>query len=47
MDLSKVNTCDLVKELKSREGVSTITAEPYQEKKISIEGPAVILVVID
>ncbi|MCI9592263.1 MAG: BC1881 family protein [Lachnospiraceae bacterium] len=47
MDLSKVNTCDLVKELKSREGVSAITAEPYKETKISIDGPSVILIIID
>lgn len=46
-DLTKVDTCDLVKELKSREGVSAITAEPHQEKNISIDGPAVILVIID
>lgn len=47
MDLSKVNTCDLVKELKSREGVSEIMILPNQEKRISVDCPAVILVVID
>ena len=37
----------LVEELKKREGVRIEYAEPYQDKKISVNGPAVILVIID
>lgn len=42
-----VSTKELVEELKKREGVRIEYAEPYQDKKISINGPAVILVIID
>ncbi len=42
-----VSTKELVEELKKREGVRTEYAEPYQDKKISVNGPAVILVIID
>ena len=41
MDLSKVKTSELVAELKM------IIAEPYQNGEVSVEGPAVILVVMD
>ena len=47
MKLSEIRTCELVAELRSREGVETIRAEPYQKKEISVEGPAVVFVVID
>lgn len=47
MDLSKVKTCELVAELKTREGVEAIIAEPYQKKDVSVEGAAVILIVTD
>lgn len=40
-------TCDLIAELEVREGVEKIMAEPYQKKEVSVEGPAVILVVTD
>ena len=42
-----VSTKELVEELKKREGVRIEYAEPYQDKVISINGPAVILIVID
>ena len=42
-----VSTKELVEELKKREGVRREDAEPYQDKKISVNGPAVILVIID
>lgn len=45
--LSEFKTCDLVDELKKREGVETHIAEPYQDTAISVNGPAVVLVVID
>ena len=42
-----VSTKELVEELKKREGGRIEYAEPYQDKKISVNGPAVILVIID
>lgn len=48
MDLLKsVKTVELVEELKKREGVRIEYAEPHTDKKISINGPAEILIVID
>lgn len=47
MDLSKVATCDLVRELQTREGVEMTMAEPYEDVKISVNGPAIVLVVAD
>lgn len=47
MDLSNILTCDLVKELQSREGVETTIAEPYQDAEVKVNGPAIVLVVID
>lgn len=47
MDLSNVLTCDLVKELQAREGVETIIAEPYQDAEVKVNGPAIVLTVID
>lgn len=56
-DLSKISTKSLVDELRNREAVQEITAEPYQEFEVRIEseridiipesGPAVILVIWD
>ncbi|QQR04900.1 Lar-like restriction alleviation protein [Flavonifractor phage Chenonceau] len=45
--LSEFKTCDLVDELRKREGVETHIAEPYQDVVVSVNGPAVVLVVID
>ena len=47
MNLSEVKTCDLVSELRQWEGVETHIAEPYQDVTVSVNGPAVVLVVID
>ena len=46
-ELSDYFICELVKELKKREGVEEHIAEPYQDLSISIIGPARILVVTD
>ena len=46
-DLKKVPTYQLVEELKSREGVDTINVEPYENKKIDVNGAVVVLVVTD
>ena len=45
--LSEFKTCDLVDELRKREGVETHIAEPYQDVTVSVNDPAVVLVVID
>lgn len=47
MRLSEIPTRELVEELKGREGVKTEYAEPYQNQVVSVNGPAVILIVID
>ena len=45
--LKSVKTAELVEELKKREGVRTEYAEPHTDKKISVNGPAEILIVMD
>lgn len=47
MNLSAVRTFELVEELKNREGVQIEYAEPYEDKTVSINGPAYILIVVD
>lgn len=45
--LKEYTTKELFEELKNREGVYTEYAEPHQNKTISVNGPAEILIVID
>lgn len=45
--ISGAKTCELMKELTKREGVETYTAEPDQDMTILVNGPAVVLTVID
>lgn len=47
MDLSKISTKELVSELEKREGVEITIAEPYEDKEVKVNGPAIVLVVID
>lgn len=47
MDLTNVTTAALVEELKMREGVETHIAEPYADLEVKINGPAIVIVVID
>ena len=47
MNLSDINTCDLVEELQRREGVDTTIVEPYVDTEVKASGPAIVLVVID
>ena len=47
MDLSDYTTAQLVEELAERSGVDRTMAEPYQDVKIEINGPAIVLVVTD
>ena len=45
--LEEVPTAQLVAELSNREGVEATIAEPYQESDVKVNGPAIVLVVID
>jgi len=45
--LKTVPTCKLVEELSTREGVERKEAEPYQDLHVEVNGPAIVLVVID
>ena len=47
MSLNTVSTRELVEELEHRLGVERITAQPYQDVEIKVNGPAVILIVTD
>ena len=45
--MNDIPTANLVKELETREGVEVVIAEPYGNKTVTIEGPAVVLIVTD
>ena len=45
--LKEYKTCELVEELKKREGVEARQAEPYKDLEIKVNGPAIVLVIID
>lgn len=45
--LRNISTYDLVRELERREGVERMTAKPYQDLEIKVNGPAVVLIVTD
>lgn len=45
--LKNVSTKELVEELGNREGVEIKTAEPYEDMEISVNGPAVVLIIVD
>ena len=47
MELKDVKTCGLVEELKKREGVEVKIAEPHKDMSVSVNGPAVVLIVVD
>ena len=46
-DIKDFKTCELVEELKQREGVETHQAEPYEDLNINVNGPAIVFVVTD
>lgn len=46
-NIEKIETCDLVAELRKREGVEESILSPTAEATIKVEGPAVVLVIID
>lgn len=43
----KAETCELVEELKKREGVETHIARPCEDMTVKANGPATVLVVTD
>lgn len=45
--LGAIPTATLIDELEKREAVSVIYAEPYQDVKYSVNGPATVLIVTD
>lgn len=45
--LKHVSTCDLVQELAQRDGVEMKEAGPYESMKTEVNGPAVVLTIID
>lgn len=45
--IESLSTKELVEELRKRKGVKTEYAEPYQDKKLTINGPAEILIITD
>lgn len=47
MSLENVSTANLITELRKREGVETTVVEPYQDAAVSVNGPALVLVVTD
>lgn len=47
MELKNAKTYELVEELKKREGVEVKIAEPHKDMAVSVNGPAVILIVVD
>lgn len=46
-EINKFSTKQLVEELKRRPGVKHIIVDPHTEKEIIVEGPAIILEIID
>lgn len=47
MNLENVPTANLITELRKRGGVETTVVEPYQDATVSVNGPALVLVVTD
>ncbi|MFF2889852.1 BC1881 family protein [Paenibacillus sp. NPDC057967] len=47
MTLAEYSTKELTEELAKREGVRTTVVEPYEDVKISVNGPAIVVVNVD
>ena len=46
-ELENTTTAALVEELKKREGVDTRIVEPYVDFDVKVNGPAIVLIVVD
>ena len=47
MELKDITTAELVEELSKRDGVVRNDVEPYVDATVKVNGPAVVLIVID
>lgn len=47
LNISDISTKALVEELSKRAGVEKKIAEPYQDISLEVNGPAIVLIVID
>lgn len=45
--LSDIPTFQLVEELEKREAVECVTVKPFEDQSITVNGPAIILIVYD
>lgn len=46
-NLKNASTAELVRELSIREGVKIEVAKPYEDIEVSVNGPAIVLTVVD
>ena len=46
-NLKEISTKELVNELQTREGIETTIVEPYKDFECKVNGPAIVLTVID
>lgn len=46
-DLKNILTKELVEELEKREGVEIKRVDPYQDEVINVNGPCVVITVVD
>lgn len=46
-NLKKITTKELVEELKNREGVEIKIVDPYQDEVINVNGPCLVIIVLD
>ena len=45
--IKEAKTCEIVEELQSREGVEKQQASPYEDLTVTVNGPAIVLIVRD
>ncbi|WP_195945861.1 BC1881 family protein [Paraclostridium bifermentans] len=46
-DLKNIATKELVEELKNREGIEIKEVDPYKDEVINVNGPCVVITVVD
>lgn len=46
-DLKNITTKELVEELENRVGVETKRVDPYQDEVINVNGPCMVITVVD
>lgn len=45
--IQELSTKELVKELATRKGVEVVEVEPYKEEIIKVNGPTIVIKVVD